>query len=390
MQTYIPRALTADLERKLRTMPVVAVLGPRQCGKSTLAQVVTSQGGKVVHLDLERASDLNKLRDPEAFFQLNAESLICLDEIQRQPALFPQIRACVDAQKRNGQFLLLGSASPELLRQTSETLAGRIAYLELTPFLLPEAAPDGDLAMLRNLWLRGGFPRSYLALDERESFEWRLDFIRTFLERDIPQLGYNLDAKRMERFWQMCAHVQGQLLNGSKLGESLGVSHHTIRSYVDLLERTFLVRVLRPHEANLKKRLIKSPKLFVRDTGLLHALLDIESQNDLLGHPAYGASWESFALETIIASLPRWRASFFRTASGAEIDLILEKGNRKIAVECKASTSPGVERGFWSALEALAIREAWIIAPVQEAYPYKQGVMVAPLPHLLRHLHHSG
>ena len=252
--------------------------------------------------------------------------------------------------------------------------------------LLEEVSQGGELDSLRTLWLRGGFPRSFLAMDEQESFEWRLDFIRTFLERDIPQLGFNLDAKRMERFWKMCAHVQGQLLNGSKIGESLGVSHHTVRSYVDLLERTFLVRVLHPHEANLKKRLIKSPKIYIRDTGLLHALLDIETHNDLLGHPVYGASWESFALENIIAALPRWRVSFFRTASGAEIDLILERGNRKVAVECKASTSPTVERGFWNALDALGIGEAWIIAPVKEAYPYKQGVVVAPLHHFLANM----
>ena len=286
MQTYIERIVTTKIKKKLENMPGVVILGPRQCGKSTLAKAIISEIGCAVYLDLERPSDANKLRDPEAFFGINSDRLICLDEIQRVPELFHVLRSVIDENKRNGQFIILGSASPDLIRQSSETLAGRIAYFELTPFLLKEVCEEHHyLKTLRKLWLRGGFPRSYLASKEKESFEWRLDFIRAFLERDIPQLGFKTPAKTIERFWRICAHLHGQLLNSSKLGESMGVSHHTVRSYVDMLEQSFVLRVLRPYESNLKKRMIKSPKIYIRDNGILHALLGIEDHNDLLGHP---------------------------------------------------------------------------------------------------------
>jgi len=332
-----------------------------------LAKPIISEIANAVYLDLERPSDINKLTDPEAFFSLNANKLICLDEIQRVPELFPVLRSMIDENKRNGQFIILGSASPNLIKQSSETLAGRVSYFELTPFLFKEVFEDNHLNKLRKVWLRGGFPRSYLASDEKESFEWRLDFIRTFLERDIPQIGFRIPAKTLERFWKMCAHLHGQILNSSKLGESLGLSHHTVRSYVDLFEQTFVLRVLRPYEPNLKKRLVKSPKIYIRDTGLLHALLGIEDHNDLLGHPVYGASWEGFVIENILSLLPDWTVSFYRTSSGSEIDLILEKGKRRIAVECKVSTSPSLNRGFWNAMDDLNFEEAWIIAPVKDS-----------------------
>ncbi|NWH06957.1 ATP-binding protein [Desulfobacter latus] len=231
---------------------------------------------------------------------------------------------------------------------------------------------------MRRHWLRGGFPRSYLAEDDTQSVEWRQDFIRTFLERDLVQMGVSIQTRRLERFWQMCAHLHGQLLNSSKLGESLGLSHHTIRSYVDLLDHAFILRVLAPLEANLKKRLVKSPRVYIRDTGLLHALLGIDSQNELLGHPVYGASWEGYVIENILSLLPHWKPSFYRTASGTEIDLILEKAGQRIAVECKVSTSPHVGKGFWNALADLGITRAWIISPVNEAYPYERGVTIGP------------
>ena len=386
MQTYIARSITAKIRQKLEKVPGVVILGPRQCGKSTLAKAIISDIGTAIYLDLERPSDVNKLRDPEAFFSLNSDRLICLDEVQRVPDLFPLLRSVMDENKRNGQFIILGSASPDLIRQSSETLAGRVSYFELTPFLLREVSGDHRLKTLRRLWLRGGFPRSYLASDEEESYEWRLDFIRTFLERDIPQLGFRTPAKSLERFWRMCAHVHGQLLNSSKLGESLGVSHHTVRSYIDMLEQSFVLRVLRPYESNLKKRMIKSPKVYIRDSGLLHALLGIESSNDLLGHPVYGASWEGWVIENVLSLLPNWESSFYRSSSGSEIDLILEKGNRRLAVECKASTSPSVSRAFWNALNDVKVKETWIIAPVNEAYPIEKGVMVAPAHHFIDHL----
>jgi len=379
MQEYIERELTEKIHQKLAQLPGATILGPRQCGKSTLAKAIISGIENAVYLDLERPSDLSRLRDPEAFFSIHTDQLICLDEIQRVPEIFRVLRSIIDEDPRNGRFIILGSASPELLRQSSETLAGRISHLELTPFLLSEVSSGDHLPILRNLWLRGGFPRSYLAAGETQSFGWRQDFIRAFLERDIPQLGLRIPGKNLERFWKMVAHLHGQLLNSSKLGESLGVSHHTVRSYVDVLEFTFVLRVLLPYEANLKKRLIRSPKIYVRDSGLLHALLDIESHDDLLGHPVYGASWEGFVIENVLSVLPDWRAFFYRTSSGSEIDLILTRGKRRIAIECKASSSPDLNRGFWNAVNDLEIEEVWVIAPVRDSYPVEKNVKVAPL-----------
>jgi len=386
MQTYINRVITTKIKERLGNMPGVVILGPRQCGKSTLAKTIISEIGGAVYLDLERPSDVSKLRDPEAFFSLNSDRLICLDEIQRVPELFPVLRSVMDENRRNGQFIILGSASPDLIQQSSETLAGRISYFELTPFLLEEVSKDHHLETMRKLWLRGGFPRSYLASNEKESLEWRLDFIRAFLERDIPQLGFRTPAETIRRFWSMCAHLHGQLLNSSKLGESMGVSHHTVRSYVDMLEQSFVLRVLRPYESNLKKRLIKSPKIYIRDSGILHALLGIENHNDLLGHPVYGASWEGLVIENILSLLQNWKASFYRTSSGSEIDLILERDNKRVAIECKGSTSPSLNRGFWNSVSDIEFQEVWIIAPVKEAYPIEKGVRVAPPHQLVEHL----
>jgi predicted AAA+ superfamily ATPase len=379
MEPYIDRAITRTIKQKLKKAPAVAILGPRQCGKTTLAHAIISEISLSVYLDLERRSDLNKLQDPEMFFKLNDNRLICLDEIQRVPELFPEMRSKIDRNGQNGQFLILGSASPELLKQTSETLAGRIAFVELTPFLLREISKYSTTDSLGRLWLRGGFPRSYLSETDMGSYEWRLDFIRTFLERDIPQLGINIPSLRLERFWQMCAHTHGQLLNRSSLGESLGVSHHTINNYVALLEKTYMLRVLRPYYLNTRKRLIKSPKIYIRDSGLVHALLSIETHNDLLGHPVYGASWEGFVMETIINLHPGWRPFFYRSVSGAEIDLVLEKGDQRLAIIIKASTSPNVNRGFWNSLTDLSIEKAYVVAPVDSTYPLRNGIQVMPL-----------
>lgn len=351
-------------------MPAVAILGPRQCGKSTLAHQLLSETSGSIYLDLESPYDLRKLNDPEAFFQLNQGKLICIDEIQRSPELFTVLRGVIDRQGANGQFLVLGSASPILIKQSSESLAGRIAYLELSPLVLGEVNSDS----MHDLWLRGGFPRSYLAGNLEASYDWRLDFIRTFLERDIPAVAQGVTIKNVDRLWQMCAHWTGQLLNSDKLASSLGVSSHTVRNYLDLLCQTFMLRLLPPWHSNLKKRLIKSPKLYLRDTGILHALLGIETQNQLMGHPDYGASWESFALENIVSSSARgWRASFYRTSSGNEIDLIMEKGLRRIAVEFKATTAPDVGKGFYIALEDVQPSETWLICPCKETFIYDSG-----------------
>ena len=385
MQGELSRLAGAAISRALDRAPVVALLGPRQCGKTTLARRVLDGLPGSVRLDLERPSDRARLADPEAFFALHAGETVCLDEIQRVPELFPVLRSVVDERRGNGQFLVLGSASPDLLRQSSESLAGRISFVELTPFLLPEVERGGkeEERAERLLWLRGGFPRSFLARSGEESGAWREDFVRTFLERDVPQLRSRVAVPRVASLWTMCAHEHGQLLNAARLGSALGVSAQTIRAYLELLCGTFVMRLLPPLEANLGKRLVRSPKLFLRDTGILHSLLGIETQDDLLGHPCRGASWEGFVLENVLAALPGWTASFYRTAAGAELDLVLERGQRRVAVECKASTSPVVSRGFWSALEDLGIDEAYVVAPVAASYPLGKGATVLPLGDLL-------
>lgn len=378
MKGLIDRHLAGTVKRRLQNNPAAAILGPRQCGKTTLAGQITKRISRSVYLDLENPSDLAKLDDPLAFFSVHKDDLVCLDEIQRAPEIFSILRSVIDDRAGNGQFLILGSAGPDLLRQSSESLAGRIAYLDLTPFLLPElqAARKDNI---RRLWLRGGFPRSYLAEGSDASFEWRQDFIRTFLERDIGMLGLRLPPARMGRFWKMCAHVHGTLLNASKLAESLGVSSHTIRSYIDFLEHTFMLRVLLPDTPNLKKRLVKSPKIYIRDSGILHALLDIRSHDDLLSHPIIGASFEGLAIENILAFASHYEPSFYRTSAGAEIDLILRRGRQTLAFELKSSTVPRVSKGFWSALDDLSPEKAYVVAPVEESYPLKDGVMVVPL-----------
>jgi predicted AAA+ superfamily ATPase len=372
----------------LQNNPAVAILGPRQCGKTTLARKIIRDVRKSVYLDLEHPGDLAKLDDPLAFFYLHKDELVCLDEIQRVPELFATLRGIIDERDRNGQFLILGSASRDLIHQSSESLAGRISYLDLTPFLLAEVgtAQEEDDDDIRKLWLRGGFPRSFLAPDIDVSFDWRQNFIRTFLERDVGMLGFHLPPVRLGRFWRMCAHSHGSLLNASKLATSLGVSFHTVRSYMDLLEQTFMLRVLLPDAPNLKKRLVKSPKVYIRDSGILHALLDIRTHDDLLSHPLIGASFEGFAMENILAFARNYESSFYRTSAGAEIDLILRKGRRTLAFELKSSTVPRVSKGFWNALDDVSPDEAYVVAPVKESYPMKGGVIVSPLSKIIADL----
>ena len=385
MQEIIGRHLAGTVKRRLQNNPAVAILGPRQCGKTTLAGQIVKKFSQSVYLDLENPADLAKLSDPLAFFSLHNEDLVCLDEIQRAPELFSILRGIIDKRARNAQFLILGSAGRDLIRQSSESLAGRIAYLDLTPFLFSEleAAQKDDI---RELWLRGGFPRSYLAQDLDISFEWRQDFIQTFLERDIGMLGFRMQPARLGRFWKMCAHIHGSLLNASKLADSLGVSSHTVRSYIDLLAHTFMLRVLLPDASNLKKRLVKSPKIYIRDSGILHALLDIRTHDDLLSHPILGASFEGFAMENILAFAKNYEPSFYRTSAGAEIDLILRRGRRTLAFELKSSSVPRVSKGFWNALEDIAPDEAYVVAPVKESYPMKGDVMVSPLQEIIAKL----
>lgn len=383
-ERYIPRDLEVRVREGLERFPAVAILGPRQAGKSTLARRVASGDDEAVHLDLEYPPDRDKLTDPALYFESRGECLICLDEIQRMPELFPVLRSVIDRRGRNGQFLILGSASPELLRQSSESLAGRLVYFELSPFLVSELA--GDSPSLRRLWTRGGFARSYLAADEDASLQWRRSFIATFLERDIPQLGTRVPAETLRRLWSMLAHNHGQLLNASRLGESLGLSHTTVRSHIDLLQRTFMVRVLPPLLPNLKKRLVKSPKTFIRDPGILLALLGLGSYDELLGHPVFGASWEGLCIENLCAALPHWQASFYRTSDGTEIDLILEKGDRRLAFEFKASLTPKVTRAFHNAVADVAPERTWTVYPGSDSYPLTADTQVIGLPDLLTQL----
>ena len=372
----INRIQIETINKRMNANPIVALLGPRQCGKSTIARTYLETIPNHIFLDLENNKDLAKLNDVWAFFDLHKGKLICLDEIQLVPEIFSQIRSYVDQENRNGKFLILGSASRDLIKQSSESLAGRISYIEMTPFRVQEIK---DHEKKSEIFIRGSFPRSFLAEEEDDSFDWRKNYIRTFLERDIPSLGFRVPSTILNNFWKMLAHNQGQILNQSKLGTSLGVSSVTIKHYISILEETFMIRSLKPYFANTKKRMVKSPKIYIRDSGLVHALLDIESLNELLGHPIYGFSFEGHVIENLISFYPKYTPYFYRTAKGNEIDLILVKGNHKIAFEIKASTTPRPEEGFWKSIKELKPDEVYIIGNVEEPYIYKSDIWVHSL-----------
>jgi len=376
----IERQLQSAIEHRLLQAPAVVLLGPRQVGKTTLARAIAARHPRAMLLDLERESDRAALERPELFFPAHRDRLLVLDEVQLMPRLFEALRPEIDADRRAGRFLLLGSASGDLLRQSGESLAGRVSYLELTPLLAAEL-PIVDLAGLQSLWLRGGFPLSTLAADDSASYTWRQDFVRTFLQRDLPGMGVRVPAETMRRFWQMLAHLQGQLFNASQLGMSLGgAAHTTAARYLDVLVDTMMVRRLQPHLANVGKRLVKSPKVYLRDSGVLHALLGIATVQDLQGHPIAGASWEGFVVEQVAAALPQdAQLSFYRTAAGTELDLVIERGTRKVGVEIKFSSAPKPTKGFWQALQDLQIDRAYVVAPVPRRYPLADRVDVVPV-----------
>lgn len=377
MQTYIPRNSESHIKKHLASFPCVALLGSRQVGKSTLAKRIIAKIPNSLYLDLEDPRDLNKLNDPLAFLEANKEHLICIDEVQRLPEIFQVFRSYLDQSNQPGQLLLLGSASKELIRQSYESLAGRISYIEISPFVASEVSD------LKRLWLQGGYPDSYLK-DTELSFDWRINYIRTFLEMDIPALGIKVPAETLKRLWSMLAHLNGSLLNSAKLASSMGVSAPTIKKYLDILEGTFVIRQLKPFHTNTKKRLIKSPKVYIRDSGLIHCLLGIESYNDLLGHPVLGSSYESFIIESLLFQFPRYTPSFYRSSSGAEIDLVLEKGNQKIAIEIKSSARPGLTQGFFEAQKIICPDKSFIIAPVDTPYPYTQDIWVYNLTDVIK------
>ena len=380
----IKRNIQEAIERSLKKYPVVSMLGSRQVGKTTLANIIKDEIRKrVIYLDLELPSDLNKLQEPELYLgQFSSDTLVIIDEIQRMPSLFPLIRALVDKKRIQGQFLILGSASPELIRHSSESLAGRIIYHELTPFVLHEIGYEHIL----KLWLRGGYPVSYLSENDDDSFSWRESFIKTYLERDIPQFGIHIPAVQLRRFWTMLAHSHGQLWNASQIANSMGISAPTVRNYLDILGDTFIVRQLQSYYLNIKKRLRKSPKVYIRDSGLLHTLLRIGSIENLQGHPSVGRSWEGFVIEQILGIIPEgWQAFFYRTGAGAEIDLLLINGkNEPIAIEIKYSASPTTSRGFWNAFNDLSCKKGFIVYPGKESYPLGKNVYTLPIKNIIK------
>ena len=364
------------LNKLLKNNPIVAILGPRQCGKTTLSHQVSSQWQALVTtFDLENPRDIQRLQDPLLALE-SAKGLVIIDEIQKIPDLFPVLRVLCDRSVKT-KYLVLGSASRDLIRQSSESLAGRISYLEIGGFSLKLVGA----AKTERLWIRGTFPRSFLALSEAASYQWRQDFIAAFLERDIPQLGFNIPAKLLGRFWRMLAHYHGQVFNASEIGKSLEFSDHTAQRYLDLLSGTFMIRQLRPWYYNTKKRIIKRPKIYFRDSGILHALLSLEEKDDVLSHPKLGGSWEGFALEEAIMTLglKEGEAFFWGVHAVAELDLVFEKKGKLYGVEVKYAQAPSLTPSMRSALAELSLKHLWVIYPGQEEYPLGRNVTAIPL-----------
>jgi len=379
MKTIV-RRLAAELDEALDSAPAVALLGPRQVGKTTLALDVHARRPSV-YLDLESPADRAKLTEPELYLADHERELVILDEVHRVPDLFRSLRGLIDRGRREGlrvgRFLLLGSASMDLLRQSGESLAGRITHLELAPFDALEVEP----ADVDSLWVRGGFPDSFLADSARASHRWRQDFIRTYLERDIPQLGPRIPAETLRRFWTMLAHQQGGVLNAAGLARGLGVSGKTVASYLDLLVDLLVVRRLEPWHSNTGKRLVKSPRIYVRDSGITHTLLGLRAKEEVLGHPVAGASWEGFAIESLLAAAPDGtQSNFYRTSAGAEIDLLLTlPGGARWAIEIKRSLTPKPERGFHHACGQLQLTGRFVVYPGEETFSIGVDVEAVPL-----------
>ena len=388
------RHLQLQLVEELQHFSAVALLGPRQAGKTTLALEVAKAWPKdsSIYLDLESERDRAKLGQPELYLADHLDQLVILDEVHRAPGLFPVLRGLIDQARRDGrragQYLLLGSASLDLLQQSGETLAGRIAYLELGPFNVLEIGAESTHDLPDLLWLRGGFPDSFTAPGDARSLRWRQNFIRTYLERDIPQLGPRIAAETLRRFWTMLAHHQSGMLNVAQLARNLGVDVKTAQSYIDLLCALRLVRRLPPWHLNIGKRLVKSPKVYVRDSGLVHALLDIETKETLLSHPVVGASWEGFVIENLLACAPaNVQGYFYRTSGGAEVDLLLAwPGGELWAIEIKRSLRPKVERGFHAACDDLLPARKLLVYPGNEPFPMGHDVHAIPLAALCRQL----
>jgi hypothetical protein len=354
--------------------PAVAMEGPRQCGKTTLARAFMEGENECIFFDLERPLDRRKLETPEQTLG-ELRGWVVLDEIQRMPELFEVLRVLLDRPKATARFLLLGSASPTLSRGVSESLAGRVGLVSLSGFDLRETGPE----TWRKLWLRGGFPRSFLAANDHASTAWRESFLQTFLERDMPQFGIGIPAETLRRFWTMIAHYHGQVWNAAEFARALGASEATARRYLDILSGAFMVRVLPPWFENLKKRQVKAPKIYVRDSGLMHALQGIQTDNDLAGHPKRGASWEGFAIEQILSSLDVRSATFWGTHGGAELDLLVTVRGQRYGFECKYADAPGSTRSMHAALQDLALKHLWVVYPGRERYALGDRLTVLPL-----------
>jgi predicted AAA+ superfamily ATPase len=388
----IKRQAQSEIARLLEEFPAVGVLGPRQVGKTTLAkEIAASVYPDPIYLDLERPSEAARLNEPEEYFELHKGKLIILDEIQRVPELFQILRGVIDRRRREGQrtcqFLILGSASLDLLKQSSESLAGRIAYKELSGFTIAEIDNKTSRDFDR-LWLRGGFPDSFLAKNDEASLRWRLNFISTYLERDVPQLGPRIPATTLRTLWTMLAHGQGGQLNIAQLGNNLDVTAPTAKRYIELLEDLLLIRTLRPWSGNVGKRLVKAPKVYIRDSGLTHGLLNLTTLDDLLGHPVVGASWEGFVLENLLSCLPvgvtPW---FYRTSAGAEIDLVIEKNSKeRYAIEIKRSQAPSVSKGFHLGCEDIKATKRFIAYPGKERFPVTKDITAMPIVDMMNEL----
>ncbi|MBU3649567.1 MAG: ATP-binding protein [Limnohabitans sp.] len=384
------RLAEQELNQRLAFSPAVVLLGARQVGKSTLGRALQTAHPAAVFLDLENPSDRAKLTNPEAFWQANRDRLIILDEVQTMPELFSLLRPEIDAHRVAGRFLLLGSASGALLKQSAESLAGRVSYLELPPLLWPEvmsadADADQKALDLRNYWTRGGMPPSFVTPAHPHSARWRRDYLHAVVSRDLPMLGVRVPSETLWRFIRMLAHCNAQIINYKALGESMGgISPLTSSRYLDLFCNTFLVRRLEPYFINIGKRLVKSPKVYWRDTGLLHALLGIHQPHDLLSHPSAGASWEALVINHIAATiehLPETLAQmfFYRTAAGAELDALVETSTERIGFEVKLSETPKPSKGFWNACRDLQLHRAYVVAPVNSAWPLDDQTWVIPL-----------
>jgi len=367
-----PRYLES-LEIAVRRSPVTALLGPRQTGKTTLAHLF-AENKAATFFDLESIPDQRRLQNPE-FVLGSLEGIVILDEIQLMPELFSALRVLVDRPEQKARFIMLGSASPEIIRNASETLAGRVEFVDLYGFDLSEVGSSN----WQSLWTRGGFPRSFLARNEADSLDWRVGFIRTFLERDIPQLGIKISSTAMRRFWTMLAHYHAQTWNASELSRAMGLSDKTVRGYLDILTGAFMVRQLQPWYQNLGKRQVRAPKIYLRDSGLLHSLLDIQDQHDLLGHPKVGASWEGFVIEQVIQIIHPAETYFWATHNGAELDLLFSYKGKRYGAEVKFNEAPEITRSMQTALRDLDLTHLWVICPGKEAYQAEKRISVLPI-----------